>query len=128
MNAVVRWSISMALGLAVGTAVPIDTVSSGALRAAEAFAADWAEGSLLEIKGLDTSSGQEGRSGRRSIAVDKVELVMQGGPTLRLAPTVMIRRDDAVISLEELPAQSRIRYSPSTGPVTEIMLLEMLAR
>lgn len=128
MNAVVKWSTSMVLVFAVGTTGPVGTISADTFLITEAVAADWTEGSLIEIRGMDKASEHNGRSGRRPIALDKVELVMQGGPTLRLAPSVRVLRDGSVIPLEELPAQSRIRYSPVKGLVTEIVLLDLLAR
>jgi hypothetical protein len=128
MNAIVKWSTSLVVVLAVGAAGSIGTIFVDTFRATEVVAADWAEGSLLEIKGMKKSSEQDEHPGRRSDSVDKVELVMQGGPTLRLAPSVKIRRDGVLIPLGQLPTQSRIRYSPSKGPVAEIVLLDLLAR
>jgi hypothetical protein len=95
-----------------------------------AYAAEWAEGALWEVKGLERSSNTDEHPTRQSrVAADKVQLVMEGGKTLRLDPKVRIRaQGGGVISLEELPAQSRIRYSPVNGLVTEIMLLDLLAR
>jgi hypothetical protein len=128
MKAMVKWSTNMVVVLAVGAASLIGTIFVDTLQATEVVAADWAEGSLLEIKGIKKSSEQDEHPGRRSDSVDKVELVMQGGPTLRLAPSVKIRRDGVLIPLEQLPTQSRIRYSPSKGLVTEVVLLDLLAR
>lgn len=129
MNAAVRCTTSMAVILAVGLGVSTNTGWFGTFGPTMAAAAEWAEGALLEIKGLERTQEKEPRSGQRPVAFDKVVLVMEGGKSLRLDPKVRIRREAAgVMSLEELPVQSRIRYSPQTGLVTEIILLDMLAR
>lgn len=131
MNAAVTFATSMAVVLAVGMGIGGSTNTGwlGTFGPTMAAAAEWAEGALLEIKGLERAQEKEGRSGQSSVAFDKVVLVMEGGKTLRLDPKVRVRREAAgVMSLEELPAQSRIRYSPQTGLVTEIILLDMLAR
>lgn len=129
MNAAVRFAISMAVILAVGMGVSTSTGRLGTFGPTMAAAAEWAEGALIEIKGLERAQEKEGSSGQSSVAVDKVVLVMEGGKTLRLDPKVRVRREAAgVMSLQELPPQSRIRYSPQTGLVTEIILLDMLAR
>lgn len=129
MNAAGRFAISMAVVLTVGLGVSTNTGSLRPFGTTTAAAAEWAEGALLEIKGLERAQEKESRSGHSPVAFDKVVLVMEGGKTLRLDPKVRVRREAAgVMSLEELPVQSRIRYSPQTGLVTEIILLDVLAR
>jgi hypothetical protein len=119
----------MALVFGIATAAPTDMMVLGPFATSIAYGADWAEGTVAEIKGLERSAKDEHSSGQHRISFDKVELVMDNGKTLRLDPKVRIRAQGAtMISIEELPEHSRIRYSPQNGLVTEINLLETLPR
>lgn len=126
MNTAIKFSMRMALILAFGMALNSFPADLGPLRISVAAAADWTEGVLLEIKGLDRK-GEDSSHSRLNL--DTLELVMDKGPVLKLDPNVKITGEgNEPMGLEALPTQSRIRFSPRGGRVKEIILLDVLAR
>lgn len=126
MNTAIRFSMRMALTLALGTALNTYPADLSPIGASVAVAADWTEGVLLEIKGLDRKG--EGSNHSR-LNFDTLELVMDKGPVLKLDPNLKITGEgNEPMGLEALPAQSRIRFRPQGGLVKEIILLDVLAR
>jgi len=126
MNTAIRFSMRMALTLALGTALNTYPADLSLIGASVAVAADWTEGVLLEIKGLDHRG--EGSNHSR-LKLDTLELVMDKGPILKLDPNFKITGEgNEPMELEALPVQSRIRFRPQGGLVKEIILLDVLAR
>jgi hypothetical protein len=126
MNTAIRFSMRMALILALGTALNTYPADLGPLRISVAAAADWTEGVLLEIRGLDRRG--EGSNHSR-LNFDTLELVMDKGLVLKLDPNLKITGEgNEPMELEALPVQSRIRFRPRGGLVKEIILLDVLAR
>lgn len=87
-----------------------------------ASAAEWSEGILAEIKGLET---EEGKNSDPS----NILLVMQGGNFYQLDPKVKIKDTaGSSISLDMLPFPSRIRFLTEKKLIKEIILIEVFPR
>lgn len=94
-----------------------------------AWAEEWSEGVLVEIKGIESTVRRMTKGEKVRINMNKTEVVIDGKKTFKLDPNIDVKDTKGkAVPLDELLFPSKIRYMHEKGVIKEMILMEVSPR